>query len=51
MSIITSIRMLIAITSLNNMDIYQMDVKTTFLNRELDDEIYMEKPEGFVVQD
>ena len=26
-----------------------MDVKTTFLNGELDEEIYMEQPEGFIV--
>ena len=26
-----------------------MDVKTTFLNDELDEEIYMEQPEGFIV--
>ena len=47
---ITSIRMLIAIASLNNMEIHHMDVKTTFLNGGLDEEIYMEQPEGFVVQ-
>ena len=47
---ITSIRMLIAIASLNNMDIHQMDVRTTFLNGHLDQEIYMEQPEGYVVQ-
>ena len=47
---ITSIRTLIAIASFNNMEIHQMDVKTTFLNGELDEEIYMEQPEGFVVQ-
>jgi hypothetical protein len=28
--------------------IHQMDVKTTFLNGELDEEIYMDQPEGFV---
>nr|AQA29578.1 reverse transcriptase [Zea mays] len=28
--------------------IHQMDVKTTFLNGELDEEIYMEQPAGFV---
>ena len=27
-----------------------MDVKTTFLNGELDEEIYMEQPEGFVLK-
>ena len=26
-----------------------MDVKTTFLNRDIDEEIYIEQPEGFVV--
>ena len=47
---ITSIGMLIAIASLNNMEIHHMDVKTAFLNGELDEEIYIEQPEGFVVQ-
>ncbi|CAL2246291.1 unnamed protein product [Prunus armeniaca] len=47
---ITSIRMLIAIVAIHNMDIHQMDVKTAFLNGELDEEIYMEQPEGFVVK-
>ena len=39
---ITSIRMIIAITALQNLEKHQMDVKTTFLNRDLDEEIYME---------
>ena len=47
---ITSIRMLIAIAALNNMEIHQMDIKTTFLNGELDEEVYMDQPEGFVVK-
>jgi len=28
--------------------IHQMDVKTAFLNRELDEEINMDQPEGFI---
>jgi len=27
-----------------------MDVKTTFLHRDLEEEIYMKQPEGFVVK-
>ena len=38
---ITSIRMLIVIASLNNLEIYQMDVKIAFLNGDLDEEIYI----------
>ena len=47
---ITSIRMLIAIAAIHNLEIHQMDVKTAFLNGELDEEIYMEQPEGFVAK-
>jgi hypothetical protein len=46
---ITSIRMLIVIAALHNLEIHQMDVKTTFLNGELDEEIYMEQPKEFIV--
>ena len=46
---ITSIRMLIAIASLYNLEIHQMDMKIAFLNGELDEEIYMEQPEGFSI--
>ncbi|XP_077234740.1 uncharacterized protein LOC143876948 [Tasmannia lanceolata] len=46
---ITTIRMLIAISTIYNLEIHQMDVKTAFLNGELEEEIYMEQPEGFVV--
>ena len=46
---ISSIQMLIAIAAIHNLEIHQMDVKTTFLNGDLDEEIYMEQPEGFIV--
>lgn len=47
---ITSIRMLVAIASLYNLIIHQMDVKTAFLYGDLEEEIYMDQPEGFVVE-
>ncbi|KAK3037066.1 hypothetical protein RJ639_031783 [Escallonia herrerae] len=30
------------------LQVYQMDIKTAFLNDDLDEEVYMEQPEGFV---
>ena len=35
---ISSIRMLIVIAAIHNLEIHQMDVKTTFLNGDLDEE-------------
>ncbi|XP_070055063.1 uncharacterized protein [Nicotiana tomentosiformis] len=46
---ITSIRVLVALAAVYGLEIHQMDIKTAFLNRELEDEIYMEQPESFVV--
>ncbi|KAL0290030.1 UNVERIFIED_CONTAM: Retrovirus-related Pol polyprotein from transposon TNT 1-94 [Sesamum angustifolium] len=46
---IATIRALIALSAINDLMIHQMDVKTTFLNGDLEEEIYMEQPEGFVV--
>ncbi|GJU56829.1 retrovirus-related pol polyprotein from transposon TNT 1-94, partial [Tanacetum coccineum] len=48
---ITSIRTVIVIAAIHNLIIHQMDVKTAFLNGKLDEEIYMQQPEGFVVID
>ncbi|GJQ93502.1 retrovirus-related pol polyprotein from transposon TNT 1-94 [Tanacetum coccineum] len=48
---IEAIRIFIANTASKNMTIYQMDVKTTFLNGELKEEVYVSQPEGFVDPD
>ncbi|KAD3336335.1 hypothetical protein E3N88_31854 [Mikania micrantha] len=44
---ITSIRLVLTIAALRNLEVHQMDVKTAFLNGDLEEEIYMEQPEGF----
>ncbi|GKC82739.1 zinc finger, CCHC-type containing protein [Tanacetum coccineum] len=46
---ITTIRLLLALAATHNLVIHQMDVKTTFLNGDLDEEVYMKQPEGFVM--
>ncbi|GJX42431.1 retrovirus-related pol polyprotein from transposon TNT 1-94 [Tanacetum coccineum] len=48
---IKAIRIFIANAANKNMTIYQMDVKTTFLNGELKEEVYVSQPEGFVDPD
>ncbi|GJX60854.1 reverse transcriptase domain-containing protein [Tanacetum coccineum] len=46
---ITTIRLFLALAAIHNVVIYQMDVKTTFLNGDLEEEVYMKQPEGFVM--
>nr|GEX67572.1 zinc finger, CCHC-type [Tanacetum cinerariifolium] len=46
---ITTIRLLLALVVVHNLVIYQMDVKTTFLNGDLDEEVYKKQPKGFVM--
>ena len=42
------IRLILAIVAHVDLELYQMDVKTVFFNRELEDEIYMKQPEGYI---
>ncbi|GJW50325.1 retrovirus-related pol polyprotein from transposon TNT 1-94, partial [Tanacetum coccineum] len=48
---IEAIRIFVANDAHKNMTVYQMDVKTAFLNNELKKEVYVSQPKGFVNQD
>ncbi|GJY27252.1 retrovirus-related pol polyprotein from transposon TNT 1-94, partial [Tanacetum coccineum] len=48
---IEAIHIFVANATNKNMTIYQMDVKTAFLNGELKEEVYISQPEQFVDQD
>ena len=43
-----SIRTLLAIVNQFDLELHQMDVKTAFLNGDLEEEIFMKQPEGFI---
>ena len=42
--------LLLATAALENWDIEALDVKTAFLYGDLDEEIYMQQPEGFIIK-
>ena len=42
-----SLRIIMTLIAHFDVELHQMDVKTAFLNGNLDEDIYMEQPEGF----
>ena len=47
---LTSIRFPLSLAATFDLEVEKMDVKTTFLHGDLDEEIYMKQPEGFTVK-
>ncbi|TPX43293.1 DNA-directed DNA polymerase [Synchytrium endobioticum] len=47
---LTSVRLLLSIAAIENLELYQLDVRTAFLNAKLDVKtpVYIEQPHGFV---
>jgi hypothetical protein len=46
-SIMEAIKLILAYACSKNIKVYQMNVKSDFLNGELEEEVYIEQPEGF----
>jgi hypothetical protein len=47
---LTTIRVLFSLATSHGLLVHQMNVKTTFLNGELEEKIYITLPDGFVVK-
>ena len=47
----SSIRTFFSIVAIHDLEFEQLDVKTAFLHGELEEKIYMDQPEGFIVPD
>ncbi|CAI9787682.1 unnamed protein product [Fraxinus pennsylvanica] len=45
-----TVRMVVALAAQRNWKIFQLDVKSTFLHGELDEDIYVEQPKGYEVK-
>ncbi|PKI45057.1 hypothetical protein CRG98_034558 [Punica granatum] len=46
----TSIRALLALVAIHNLELEQLAMKTTFLHGDLNEDIYLQRPEGFEVE-
>ncbi|KAL5768311.1 hypothetical protein ACOSQ2_015094 [Xanthoceras sorbifolium] len=46
----SSIRVLLALVAMHDLELEQLDVKTAFLHGELEEQIYMQQPQGFIVE-
>ena len=44
-----AIRMFLALSSFQKFKVFQVDVKSTFLNGDIKEEVYIEQPDGFIL--
>jgi hypothetical protein len=47
---LTSIRAILSLVAVEDLHLEQLDVKTTFLHGDLEEEIYMQQPQGYEVK-
>ena len=45
-----TIRAVLAIAAQKELEVFQLDVKSAFLNGVLEEEVYVEQPQGFVIK-
>ena len=47
----TYVRLFISLAATHNWDLHQLDIKNVFLHGDLQEEVYMEQPPGFVAHE
>ena len=47
---LASVRLFLSMAAMNHWPLYQLDIKNAFLHGDLEEEIYMEQPPGFIAQ-
>ena len=47
-SILEGVRLLLVYVAFKGFKVYQMDVKSAFLNEILEEEVYIDQPKGFI---
>jgi hypothetical protein len=47
----TSVRTILSLVAIKDFHLEQIDVKTTFLHGDLEEEIYMQQPQGYEVKE
>ena len=51
MSFFEAIKMFLALSYHKNFKVYRMDVNSAFLDGKLEEEVYIEQPEGFLLSE
>ncbi|MCO5585663.1 hypothetical protein L7F22_039599 [Adiantum nelumboides] len=47
----TTLKTILGLVAIEDMELVQMDVKTAFFHGDLDEDVYMQQPEGFIEKD
>ena len=46
----TTLHLVLGLVAVEDMELFQINVKTIFLHGDLDDDVYMKQPKGFIIK-
>ncbi|MCO5594819.1 hypothetical protein L7F22_048853 [Adiantum nelumboides] len=47
----TTLRTILGLVAIEDKELVQMDLEIAFLHKDLDEDVYMQQPEGFIQED